>query len=31
MSRELRFRCANALREAGVVAAPLTEETASVQ
>ena len=31
VSRELRLRCANALREAGVVAAPLTEETASVQ
>jgi small conductance mechanosensitive channel len=27
VSRELRLRCANALREAGVVAAPLTEET----
>jgi moderate conductance mechanosensitive channel len=31
VSRELRLRCANALREAGVVAAPLTEESASVQ
>ena len=31
VSRELRLRCANALREAGVVAAPVTEETAIVQ
>jgi small conductance mechanosensitive channel len=28
VSRELRLRCANALREAGVVAAPVAEETA---
>ena len=31
ISRELRFRCANALRQAGIVAAPLTEDAATVQ
>jgi small conductance mechanosensitive channel len=31
VSRELRFRCANALRQAGIVAAPLTEDAATVQ
>ena len=31
MSRELRFRCATALRQAGIVAAPLTEDAATVQ
>ena len=30
VSRELRLRCANALREAGVVAAPVADETAGV-
>jgi small conductance mechanosensitive channel len=30
VSRELRFRCANALRQAGIVAAPLTEDAATV-
>jgi small conductance mechanosensitive channel len=30
VSRELRLRCANALREAGIVAAPMTEETSAI-
>jgi small-conductance mechanosensitive channel len=31
VSRELRFRCANALRQAGIVTAPLPEDPAVVQ
>ena len=30
VSRELRLRCATALRESGIVAAPMTDETATV-
>jgi moderate conductance mechanosensitive channel len=30
VSRELRLRCATALREAGIVAAPMTDETATL-